>query len=85
MEKEVITRTVNGVITHVIVGYIAAQIPAEWQVRKAKIVGISTRHNNDGEEQSYYDVALDDRNVVHIWKQDRYIGARPYWLEEVRE
>ena len=82
MEKELIIRRVGGVITHVIVGYIAAEIPAEWNAERAEIIGKSSRIDNEGKKEWYYDVSLSGGNIVHIWKQDRYIGARPYYLEE---
>ena len=81
MEK-VITRKSHGVITHVIVGWIAATIPFKYATKHAEMRGISLKSEEDGMTDTYYDIALDNRCILHILKTSRSSCAKPYFFEE---
>ena len=72
----------DGVIICVKVGYIAADIPTEWHVRKAELVGTSLKGLGGTEDSTYYDIALDGRDRLHIMKDFRGGDFRPFFFEE---
>ena len=78
----VITKKKHGVLTHVIVGWIAAPIPLEWAAKHAEMRGISLKANSDGMVDTYYDIAIDNRCILHVIKELRSSSLRPYFFEE---
>ena len=78
----VITKKKHGVLTHVIVGWIAAPIPLDWAAKHAEMRGISLKANSDGMVDTYYDIAIDNRCILHVIKELRSSSLRPYFFEE---
>lgn len=81
--ERIIIRKSRGIITHVIVGWIAATVSSEWNAKQAKIVGVSSWPNGDGTSNAYWDISLDCRCILHILKEYRHGNFRPYFFAEV--
>lgn len=58
----------NGVIVCVKMGWIAVDIPVEWQITEAECRGTSTFYQ-EHQPLSYYDIALNGRVVLHMFRQ----------------
>lgn len=81
--KRIVTRKSRGIITHVILGWIAARVSSKWNAKQAKIVGVSSWPNSDGTADAYWDISLDGKCVLHILKQARHVNFLPYFFAEV--
>ena len=83
MDKLQTFRNYEGNIICIKIGWIAVDIPAENRVVKAEIRGTSTRYVND-KPVSYYDIALNGRCVLHIFRyeyEDKSM-PEPYFVEK---
>lgn len=69
----------NGYIVCIKVGYIAVDIPRHWKVKKAECRGFSSQGDS-----SYYDIALNDMNYLHIFRDSLPLALpfKPYFFNQ---
>ena len=68
----------RGYIRCVRIGYIIVDIPKEWKIKEAEVGGHSLRNG-----RSYYDIALNGRVLLHIYRCSFGKGMlTPFFFEE---
>ena len=73
----------RGIITHVILGWIAARVPSKWNAKHAKLVGVSSWPGSDGIADAYWDISLDGKCVLHVLKESRHVDSRAFFFAKV--
>lgn len=68
----------RGIIRCVRLGYIIVDIPTRWKIKEAEVRGFSTHKQN-----SYYDIALNGKVLLHIFRWNLgNISQEPFFFEE---